>query len=127
MLNLSRQQALTFLKLQCLTALLVAVAFLLVSFQQMIGALVGGVICVLANSFFVYKAFRVSGARQAKGIMGGFISGEIGKITITVMLMIGVFLYTTLPTLPVFIGFLLTQSVFWIAPFVFKRPQVSKT
>jgi F0F1-type ATP synthase assembly protein I len=126
MLNLGRQQAISFLKLQCLAVLLVAIGFLLVSLQYSLAALSGGAICLLANGYFVYKAFRVVGATQAKGIASGFIIGEIGKISITVILMVGAFLYTSLLPLPLLVGFLLTQSVFWVAPFVFRRPQVRK-
>ncbi len=126
MLNLGRQQAFTFLKLQCIAALLVSAGFLLVSLQCGLAALLGGGICLLANSFFVYKAFRVSGASQAKGIASGFVLGEIGKIAITVILVTAAFMYTSLSPMPLLLGFLLTQSVFWVAPLVFRRPQVRK-
>jgi ATP synthase protein I len=126
MLNLGRQQAFTFLKLQGVAALIIAAGFLLVSLQSMLAAISGAAVCLLANSFFVFKAFRNSGATKAKSIASGFVFGEIGKIVITVTLMTAAFLYTSLPAMPLLLGFILTQSVFWIAPFVFRRPKMSK-
>ena len=126
MLNLGRQQAFTFLKLQGVAALIIAVGFLLVSLQAALAAISGAAICLVANSFFVFKAFRASGATKAKNIASGFVFGEIGKIVITVMLMTAAFLYSSLAPMPLLLGFILTQSVFWIAPLIFRRPQMNR-
>lgn len=47
-------------------------------------ALLGGLISVIANSFFAAQAFRFGGARNAKKIVRSFMTGEIGKFIIVI-------------------------------------------
>ena len=49
-------------------------------------ALAGGFIFLLPNVYFAIKAFRYSGARAAKQIMGSFYKGEAGKLILCAVL-----------------------------------------
>lgn len=46
--------------------------------------LIGGLISAISNSFFAAQAFRYTGARNAKRIVQGFMTGEIGKLIIVI-------------------------------------------
>lgn len=84
-------------------------------------ALVGGGICLLANAVFVYYALRQGAARQAQKIVAMLFLGEFLKMLIIVVMFGIVFVYTAIQPMPALVGFLATQAVFWLAPFVFKR------
>lgn len=49
-------------------------------------ALAGGFIFLLPNVYFAIKAFRYTGARAAKQIMGSFYKGEAGKLILCAVL-----------------------------------------
>lgn len=54
-------------------------------------ALLGGLIALLPNLYFTYKAFRYFGARSVKAIVQSFWSGEMGKLFLTAALFALVF------------------------------------
>lgn len=54
-------------------------------------ALLGGMIGLLPNLYFTYKAFRYFGARSAKAIVQSLWSGEMGKLILTAALFALVF------------------------------------
>lgn len=53
--------------------------------------LIGGLIALLANLYFAYKAFRYFGARSIKAVVQSFWSGEMGKLILTAVLFALVF------------------------------------
>lgn len=54
-------------------------------------ALIGGMIALLPNAYFAYKAFRYFGARSARAIVQSLWSGEMGKLFLTAALFALVF------------------------------------
>ncbi len=121
LLSLGRAQAYKLLSWQLIVCLLTAISWSFVSLSSGLAALVGGGICLLASSVFVYYALRQGAARQARQIVTMLFLGEFLKIAIIVVMFGVVFLYTTLAPVPVLVGFLATQAMFWVAPFIFKR------
>ncbi|HLF67408.1 MAG TPA: ATP synthase subunit I, partial [Gammaproteobacteria bacterium] len=81
----------------------------------------GGIICVTANSFLFYQAFKTGGAQAAQKIMRGFVWGQMGKFLITVVLFALAFLVGQVEPLALFLGYLFTQAAFWLAPLFLKR------
>ena len=72
--------------------------------------LLGGLICLLPNTYFAYRAFRFQGARAAKQIVQSFYAGEAGKLALTTILFAGVFIgVKPLNALALFIGYLSVQ------------------
>lgn len=122
LLTAGRTQALKFLKLQFCIAALTAFLWLLGGTSASMAAAVGGGISLLGNAFFVYKTFAHVGATKAHRIASGFFLGEVGKMFIIVSAFLLIFKYQAFAPVPLFTGFLATQAVFWVAPFVFKRP-----
>ncbi len=46
-------------------------------------SLTGGMIALLANSYFTYKAFKYYGARSATAIVQSLWAGQFGKMVLT--------------------------------------------
>jgi F0F1-type ATP synthase assembly protein I len=121
LLTLGRAQAYKLLTWQLFVCFLTAAAWSFVSLSSGLAALVGGAICLLASGVFVYYALRQGAARQAQQIVAMLFLGEFLKIAIIAVMFGVVFFYTALAPVPVLVGFLATQAMFWVAPFVFKR------
>jgi len=122
LLNLGRQQASKILWAQLATCL---VSTLIIGVWQGIdgaySALWGGLICVMANFFLFYHAFKSSGAQASQKIMRGFMWGQMGKFLITVVLFALAFMFGQVKPLALFLGYLATQAAFWLAPLFLKR------
>ena len=103
------------------TAACVVLSFLLVP-QSIGSALLGGLCCVLPNSYFVLQAFRFSGARSAKRIVRAFYVGELGKILLTVA-MFTITFASIKPAHPavLFVVYSTVQSVYWLAPVLLRN------
>jgi len=61
--------------------------------------------------------FKNTRVRTAKKIVSAFYWAEIVKILTTFILFMGVFQWPQLKVLPLFLGFILAQLVFWAALF----------
>jgi ATP synthase protein I len=120
-LSIGRALALNILKVQLLVMLAVAAGWAFSGQVSAVSALFGGGISLLGNAFFVYAMFRHSGARRAQSIAVSLFVGEFGKLLIVVTGFALVFILTLLPPLPLFVGFVATQAVFWVAPLLVKK------
>tara|TARA_R110002110_G_scaffold65206_4_gene180060 strand:- start:144997 stop:145344 length:348 start_codon:yes stop_codon:yes gene_type:complete len=78
--------------------------------------LLGGLVCLLPNVYLYRKAFSHFGARQAKQILKDLFLGEAVKLLLTAILFVGALLVTWALPLWIFIGFILAQVGFWLAP-----------
>lgn len=88
-----RTPAFPVLILQLIVSL--AVALVLWIFQGLIAGysgLLGGLVALVPNSYFAFRVYRYSGARSARAIVGEFYSGEAGKLILTAVLFITVWL-----------------------------------
>ena len=88
-----RTPAFPVLILQLIVSL--AVALVLWIFQGLIAGysgLLGGLVALIPNCYFAYRVYRYSGARSARAIVGEFYSGEAGKLILTAVLFITVWL-----------------------------------
>ena len=76
-------------------AVTLAVALVLWIFQGLIAGysgLLGGLVALIPNCYFAFRVYRYSGARSARAIVGEFYSGEAGKLILTAVLFIAVWL-----------------------------------
>ena len=121
LLSLGRAQAYKLISWQLIVCVLTAAIWSFSSISSGLAALVGGGICLLANVVFVYYALSKGAARQAQQIVAMLFMGEFFKMAIILVMFGGVFMYTAIQPVPALVGFLATQAVFWLAPFVFKR------
>jgi ATP synthase protein I len=91
--------------------------------------LLGGLISVVPNSYFVFHAYHYQGARNAQNVVKGFIRGELGKIIMTVVLFALSFtLITSLNELALILGFTLIHFVGVVmSGFISYSPSQNKT
>jgi len=101
------------LRLQLVVALVAAVVMWLWK-DPVAGysTLLGGMIALLPNVYFAYKAFRYFGARSVKAIVQSFWSGAMGKLILTAALFALVFAgVERLNVASLFIGYALVLGV----------------
>ena len=80
-------------------------------------ALLGGLVCLLPNCYFAYRAFKYQGARAARQIGRSFYWREAGKLVITAVLFALVFSQVRpINALGVFVGYALVQLINWLVP-----------
>lgn len=94
---------------QCLVMLVAALCGTVI-FDRLAGfsMLLGGLIALLANVYFAFKAFRYFGARSVQAIVQSFWAGEMGKLILTAALFALVFVAVKpLQPLALFTGYLL--------------------
>ena len=88
-----RTPAFPVLGLQLIVTLAVALALWI--FQGLIAGysgLLGGRVALIPNGYFAFRVYRYSGARSARAIVGELYSGEAGKLILTAVLFIAVWL-----------------------------------
>ncbi len=85
-------------------------------------ALLGGLIALLPNAFFAYKAFRYFGARSTKDIVLSIWSGAMGKWILTAVLFALVFVgIRQLDMAALFVTYLLAVAAAASAPLLIKN------
>jgi len=83
-------------------------------------ALVGGVIGIIPNIVFAYKAFKYAGARSSRLVVESFFSGVKIKMVVTAILFAIVFKFLIILPLPFFGMFCLVMALPLLTPFLFK-------
>ncbi|SFH57848.1 F0F1 ATP synthase subunit I [Modicisalibacter xianhensis] len=88
-----------------------------------ISALTGGLVCLLPNAYFAWRAFRYQGARFARDIVKSFYRAEAGKFGLTAALFTLVFI-TVPPSNPAFFfgAYVATLFTQWLGPWLLRRP-----
>ncbi|TBU98661.1 F0F1 ATP synthase subunit I [Stutzerimonas kirkiae] len=101
------------IRMQMLVTLVAAIlAGLVFDLTAGYSVLLGGLIALLANVYFAYKAFRYFGARSTRAIIQSFWSGEMGKQILAAALFALVFVgVRPLEPLALFAGYLLVLGV----------------
>jgi ATP synthase protein I len=84
-------------------------------------SLTGGVIAIIPNSIFAYKAFKYAGAKSSKLVVESFFSGVKIKMIVTVLLFALVFKTLFILPLPFFGMFCLIMGMPLLTPFLFKQ------
>ena len=84
-------------------------------------ALTGGVIGVVPNIIFAYKAFKYAGAKSSKLVVESFFSGVKIKMIVTALLFAIVFKTLLVLPLPLFGMFCLVMALPLITPFFVKQ------
>lgn len=113
---------------QLLGAVSVGLIGLLWNPSAAFAAFLGGMIVVLPNSYFAFRAFRYRAAREAQRIVRSLYAGAAGKMLLTAVLFALVFMHLDPVNAPaVFIGFVLVQTLNWSVPLIAGRSQASAT
>ncbi|MGM0535304.1 MAG: ATP synthase subunit I [Pseudomonadota bacterium] len=87
-----------------------------------ISALVGGLVCLVPNLYFVWRLYGVRGGRHARQYVANFYRAEAGKFGLTVALFVMVFI-TVPPSNPIFFfsAYVAAQFMHWLAPWLLRE------
>jgi len=102
---------------QLCSCLLMALLALFFGVTASYSVLLGGLICLLPNCYFAYRAFQYEGARAAREIVKSFYRGEAGKLVLTALLFSAVFIgVKPLHPLALMCGYCVVLSLGWFVP-----------
>jgi ATP synthase protein I len=105
------------LAIQSLLAIVSALAFMLIDIKAAYSALLGGIICVVPNTIFVWYAYRFGGARAARQITNSFYKGEALKIMFTALMFAVTFIWLPISIGPLMTTYVLCLLAYWSIPF----------
>lgn len=123
-----RRLAKTLLFLQTLMVAIIAiVSYLVWELDIAKNAVSGAIVCWLASCYFVWQSFRVAGASASRQILANMYKGMVGKFVIVIVGFI-LILNSVKPLsgIALFSGFILVQSMSWIASYVLSRQAQKK-
>lgn len=117
-----KQLAIKLLRAQAGTLFLLACTFSLVtSYEYFWGVVGGGLAVMIPTALFAWRVFAKGGARAAQEVVSNFYAGEAMKLSLTVVLLIGLLLLTSLPLVAVCSGYVAVLVVQWLAPILFLK------
>ena len=100
------------------------IAWIIKDTTAALSAALGALVCWLACSYFSWQSFRVAGARASKQVLMNMYQGMMGKFAIMI---VGFILILSnvkpLSAVALFCGFMLVQTMTWVAPFWVSRQQ----
>ncbi len=88
--------------------------------------LVAGVVTIIPNMFFAFKAFRYAGAQSSKKVVESFFSGVKFKMALTALLFALAFKFLVLLPIPFFVMFCIVMVMPLLAPIFLKSAFNSK-
>ena len=83
-----------------------------------IGVLSGGIAIIVPGWIFVKKLFHRTGATQTGKIIRNLYVGEVLKLVITAVISVLFLAFIRVNVLSFFVGFIMAQMAYWLAPFV---------
>jgi len=69
--------------MQFALSFIIALFALIYSFEAGYSALLGGLTCAIPNGYFIWRAFKYSGARSVDQVVRSFYQGESWKFVLT--------------------------------------------
>jgi len=116
-------KALVFLQ-ACMIPVAALLAWMMKDTTAALSAALGALVCWLAHCYFAWQSFRTAGARASKQVMLNMYRGMLGKFAIVIVGFI-LILSNVKPLSPaaLFCGFILVQTMSWVAPFWVSRLQ----
>ncbi|OUR61161.1 F0F1 ATP synthase assembly protein I [Colwellia sp. 39_35_sub15_T18] len=88
--------------------------------------LVGGIVAIIPNIVFAFKAFRYAGAQSSKKVVESFFSGVKLKMVYTALLFVLAFKFLVLLPIPFFVMFCMVMVMPLLAPIFLKSVMNSK-
>lgn len=116
--NPGRKAALKLIKWQLVLTLVISFAFLFIwNFQASWSALLAGIVCMMANIFFIMQTLKYRTAQAAKQFLVAFWLAETAKLVIMGVLSVFAVKFLGAELKPYIISFMINLMVFWFAPF----------
>ena len=99
----------------------VLVTYFLWGYSSAKSAFVGGLVVIIPNSVFAYKAFKYAGAKSSEKVMESFYSGVKIKMGLMALLFALAFKFLVLLPIPFFAMFCAVMAIPLLTPFIFKH------
>lgn len=106
----------------CMIPVSALIAWVLKDLTAALSAALGALVCWLASCYFSWQSFRAAGARASTQVLTNMYRGLLGKFAIVIVGFV-LILINVKPLSPaaLFCGFILVQSMTWVAPFLASR------
>jgi len=104
-----------------ITLIFTLIIYFISGYESAKSAALGGLIGILPNVLFAYKAFKFAGARASKQIVESFFSGVKLKMALMALLLGLSLKFVDLSPLPFFSMFCLVMALPIITPFIIKQ------
>ena len=85
MTSIARPPVYRIAMMQFALSIIIALLALIHSLEASYSALLGGLTCAIPNGYFIWRAFKYSGARSVDQVVQSFYQGESGKFILTVV------------------------------------------
>ena len=100
--------------------LIVTFMTIFANWQDGFSALIAGVICVIANTYFAKRIFRYQGAQDVKKFIRAYFLGELSKLGIIIVLMLLALTILKVKAMPFLLTFVILQIMMSFTPLVKK-------
>jgi len=104
-----------------ITLIFTLIIYFISGYESAKSAALGGLIGILPNVLFAYKAFKFAGARASKQVVESFFSGVKLKMALMALLLGLSLKFVDLSPLPFFSMFCLVMALPIITPFIIKQ------
>lgn len=121
--SLARSTAYWLVGLQALLIIIIAAAVgCWIGGTTALSAFLGGSACVISNFFFARHVFAATNktTRTVKRILANFYIGELIKLVLSAGLVLLIILFIPVSLVPLIVGFVGAQFVFWPLPLLIK-------
>jgi ATP synthase protein I len=111
--QLAKQQLIISLSITCLATIIIYLSW---GLNYAISALIGGIIFIIPNVLFAYKAFKYAGARSSKKVVESFFSGVKIKLALVALLFAITFKFLVIIPLAFFGTYFLVMFITLLSP-----------
>ena len=119
--RLAKKSASNVIAVQSVIALVIVVLLAIFGgLQDSFSALLAGLICVIANSYFAKRIFRYQSA-DAKRFIKAYLLGELTKLGIIIVLMLFALMVLKIKALPFLLTFVVLQITMSFVPLMVKN------
>lgn len=116
-----KRSAYGLIAIQSIVALMIVVLMAVMgSRQDSLSALVAGVVCVIANTYFARRIFRYQGAQEIKKFIRAYFLGELTKLGLIIVLMLLALVLLKIKPMPFLLTFVVLQLTMSFLPLVKK-------
>ena len=85
-------------------------------------SLLGGLACLLPQTWFAWRVFRVGPGDSPRVMLAAFYQGEMVKLALVAIALIAIFrAWPGVPLAPLVLTFIAVQAVHWFAPLLLER------
>lgn len=90
--------------------------------EAALASMLGGATCLLAQTWFAWRMFRVGPGDPPRAMLAAFYQGEMVKLALIVIVLVAIFrAWPQVPLAPLVLTFIAVQAVHWFAPLLLER------